>query len=123
MVSEFAIVFPLFAIVVLGLVDVSRAMFTYHTLTHASEAAARFASVRSLTSTTPATNATVTARVLEAGVGLNADELEVNTVWTPNNKRGSTVRVEVAYPFEPYTPFIPWSTLELVGSAEARISN
>jgi len=123
MVSEFAIVFPLFAIVFLGLVDVSRAMFTYHTLTHASEAAARFASVRSGTSTTPATTGTITARVLESGVGLDPDQVDVNAVWSPSNKRGGTVRVEVSYPFEPYTPFVPWGPLELVGSAEARISN
>jgi Flp pilus assembly protein TadG len=123
MVSEFALVFPLFAITFLGLVDVSRAMFTYHTLTHASEAAARFASVRSATSDSPATNATVTARVLEAGVGLDPGIVDVTTVWSPSNKRGGTVRVEVTYPFEPYTPFVPWGPLELVGSAEQRISN
>ena len=122
-VFEFALVFPLFAMLVLGIVDVSRAMLAYHALTHASEVAARFAAVRSATSTTPATVGSITDRVLESSVGLDAAKVEVNATWSPANTRGSVVRVEVAYEFEPVTPVIPWDTIDLVGSAEARISN
>ena len=122
-VFEFALVFPLFAMLVLGLVDVSRAMLTYHTLTHASEVAARFAAVRSGTSTTPATVGLITDRVLESSVGLDPGKLDVNATWSPSNSRGAVVRVEVAYEFSPVTPVLPWDTIDLVGSAEARISN
>ncbi len=122
-VFEFALVFPLFALVLLGLVDVSRAMLTYNTLTHASEVAARFASVRSGTSSSPATTGTITNRVIQSGVGLEPDKVDVTATWSPSNSRGSTVRVEVAYEFTPVTPFIPWDTINLVGSAESRISN
>ena len=122
-VFEFAVVFPLFGLVLLGLVDVSRVMLTYHTLTHASEVAARYASVRSGTSTSPATTDMITDRVLESSVGLEESKVDVTATWSPSNSRGSTVRVEVAYAFTPVTPVVPWDTINLVGSAEARISN
>jgi Flp pilus assembly protein TadG len=122
-VFEFAMLLPLISILFLGIVDFSRAMLAYNALTHASEAAARFASVRSKTSTTPATKATITARVLQAGTGLESDKVDVNATWTPANVRGGVVLVEIEYPFEPMTPFVPWNTITLTGSASARISN
>ena len=122
-VFEFAMILPLIAILFLGIIDFSRAMLAYNALTHASEAAVRFASVRSRSSTTPATTGTITTRVLQAGTGLEADKIDVTATWTPGNVRGGVVRVELAYPFEPMTPFVPWETINLTGSATARISN
>ena len=122
-VFEFDMLLPLLSILFLGIIDFSRAMLAYNALTHASEAAARFASVRSRTSTTPATTGTITARVLQAGTGLEADKIEVTATWSPGNIRGGVVNVQLDYPFEPMTPFVPWETITLTGSASARISN
>ena len=122
-VFEFAMLLPLISILFLGIIDFSRAMLAYNALTHASEAAARFASVRSKTSTTPATTASIKARVLQAGTGLEPGKVDVTATWTPGNMRGGVVLVEVEYPFEPMTPFLPWNTITLTGSASARISN
>jgi Flp pilus assembly protein TadG len=122
-VFEFAMLLPLIAILFLGIIDFSRAMLAYNALTHASEAAARFASVRSKTSTTPATTASIKARVLQAGTGLESGKVDVTATWTPSNMRGGVVLVAVEYPFEPMTPFLPWNTITLTGSASARISN
>ena len=122
-VFEFAMILPLIAILFLGIIDFSRAMLAYNALTHASEAAARFASVRSRTSTTPATTSTITTRVLQAGTGLEADKIDVTATWTPGNIRGGIVVVQIDYPFELLTPFVPWETINLTGSASARISN
>ena len=122
-VFEFAMLLPLISILFLGIIDFSRAMLAYNALTHASEAAARFAAVRSKSSTTPATTGTITNRVLQAGTGLEPDKIEVTATWTPANVRGGVVLVEVEYPFEPMTPFLPWNTITLTGSASARISN
>jgi len=122
-VFEFAMILPIIAILFLGIIDFSRAMLAYNALTHASEAAARFASVRSRTSTTPATTSTITTRVLQAGTGLEADKINVTATWTPGNIRGGIVVVQIDYPFELLTPFVPWETINLTGSASARISN
>lgn len=122
-VFEFAMLLPLISILFLGIIDFSRAMLAYNALTHASEAAARFASVRSKSSTTPATTGSIKARVLQAGTGLESDKVQVTATWTPSNVRGGEVLVEVQYPFEPMTPFVPWDTITLIGSASARISN
>jgi Flp pilus assembly protein TadG len=121
--AELAVAFPLVAIIIFGLVDASRAMLTYHTLTHASETAVRFAAVRSGTSGSPATEAAIRDRVIQMSSGLQSDQIAVNTNWTPGNMRGGTVRVRVTYPFSPMTPFIPWQTITLLGSAESQISN
>ena len=122
-VYEFAMLLPLISILFLGIIDFSRAMLAYNALTHASEAAARFASVRSRTSLSPATTGTITTRVLQAGTGLESDKIEVTATWSPGNIRGGVVRVQIDYPFEPMTPFVPWETINLTGSATARISN
>jgi Flp pilus assembly protein TadG len=122
-VFEFAMILPIIAILFLGIIDFSRAMLAYNALTHASEAAARFASVRSRTSTSPATTSTITTRVLQASTGLEADKIDVTATWTPGNIRGGIVVVQIDYPFELLTPFVPWETINLTGSASARISN
>jgi Flp pilus assembly protein TadG len=122
-VFEFAMLLPLISILFLGIIDFSRAMLAYNALTHASEAAARFASVRSRTSLSPATTGSIRDRVLQAGTGLEADKVAVIATWTPGNIRGGVVNVEIDYPYEPLTPFVPWDTITLTGSASARISN
>jgi len=122
-VFEFAMLLPLISILFLGIIDFSRAMLAYNALTHASEAAARFASVRSRTSMSPATQGSIRDRVLQAGTGLEADKVVVFATWTPGNIRGAVVEVQINYPYEPITPFLPWNTITLTGSASARVSN
>ena len=122
-VFEFAMLLPLISILFLGIIDFSRAMLAYNALTHASEAAARFASVRSRTSESPATTGTIKTRVLQAGTGLEPDKIDVTATWTPGNIRGGIVSVQIDYPYDVITPFVPWDTITLTGSASARISN
>jgi len=122
-VYEFAMLLPLISVLFLGIIDFSRAMLAYNALTHASEAAARFASVRSRTSLSPATQGSIRDRVLQAGTGLEAGKVDVTATWTPGNIRGGVVEVQIGYPYELITPFLPWETITLTGSASARISN
>ena len=122
-VFEFAMLLPLISILFLGIIDFSRAMLAYNALTHASEAAARFASVRSRTSQSPATTGTIKTRVLQAGTGLEPEKIDVTATWTPGNIRGGIVSVQIDYPYDVITPFVPWDTITLTGSASARISN
>jgi len=122
-VFEFAMLLPLISILFLGIIDFSRAMLAYNALTHASEAAARFASVRSKTSLSPATTGSIRDRVVQAGTGLEGDKIIVTATWTPGNIRGGVVNIEIDYPYEVLTPFVPWRFITLTGSASARISN
>jgi len=122
-VFEFAMLLPLISILFLGIIDFSRAMLAYNALTHASEAAARFASVRSRTSQSPATTGTIKTRVLQAGTGLEPEKIDVTATWTPGNIRGGIVSGQIDYPYDVITPFVPWDTITLTGSASARISN
>lgn len=50
---EFALVFPLIALIVFGFVDVGRAVFTHNTVTNAAREAARVAAVNQLDPVSP----------------------------------------------------------------------
>jgi Flp pilus assembly protein TadG len=50
---EFALVFPIIALLVFGFVDVGRAVFTYNTVTNAAREAARVAAVNQLDPASP----------------------------------------------------------------------
>jgi Flp pilus assembly protein TadG len=118
MIAEMAIVMPVLLIVVLGLFDVGRAVWTKHTLTHIAREAVRYASVRSESSDDPATVDKIRARTISAAVGINTKLLEIEPSWGPSNHTGSVVRVHVAYPFAPAVPLLPFDSIMLTSDSE-----
>lgn len=121
--AELGMVLPLFALLFIGAIDMSRAMFAYSTLTHASQKAARFACVRSSSSDNPASAEQIKARARQHIVGLNPAEVDVDTSYLSTNAPGGTVQVQLSYSFEPLTPFVPFETINLAGSSQMNISN
>jgi Flp pilus assembly protein TadG len=121
--AEFGFVLPLFLLLFIGTIDMSRAMFAYSTLTHASQKAARFACVRSSSSDNPASVDQIKARARQHIVGLNPGEVDVDTSYLPTNSPGGTVQVQLSYSFEPLTPFLPFERIALAGSSQMNISN
>lgn len=88
----------------LGIVEFGRAVWTYSTLAYASREAVRYAIVRGATSGRPASEDQVEDVVRAHVTGLNPEELEVSTTWTPDNEPGSTVQVTVEHEFHPIIP-------------------
>jgi Flp pilus assembly protein TadG len=92
---EFALVLPLLAVVLFGVIQFGIAFNNYVTLTDAVRAGARTASV-SRFSSTPGAQAEDAVR--DAAVNLDQDKLSVSVTssWT----RGDDVRVVATYPYE-----------------------
>jgi Flp pilus assembly protein TadG len=122
-VVEVALALTVFIMLTAGVIDMSRAMMAYSTLTHATARAARFAAVRSSQSDFPASNSEIETAAMDAAVGLDPDELTVTTGWTPNNAPGSTVQVSATYNFSPVVPLLPHDLIVLRGSSQMMVSH
>ena len=106
----------------LGIVDLSRGVMVYNTLSHATREGARYASVRSSKSGDPATLAKVAADIRKYAANLDPDQVGVIAVWTPSNAPGAHVTIDTTYPFETVTPFIPVGAVTIKSHSEATIT-
>lgn len=125
---EFAIVLPLLLIVVFGIIDFGRALYTANNLTAAVREGARLASTQiSPDPTTAASQAAVTTAVTNYVVafGGNAGAPQVAETFNggaPPNMQSITVQI-VSYPFTPLTPianFVGFGTIQMSPSATFR---
>ncbi len=123
-IVEFALTFMMFLVIVLGLMEFGRCMWTYGTIAHASRQAARFCMVRGTYN--PATITEIENVVKRFAVGLDDSKLIVNTTYDPLvNERGDIIEVEVGYPFQFVTSpiLVSGSTLDLSARTEITIAN
>ena len=123
-IVEFALVFMLYLVVVLGLMEFGRCMWTYATVAHAARQAARFCMVRGTIN--PATTTDIENVVKRFAMGLEDSKLTVNTTYDPATiDRGDIIEVEVGYPFQFVTsPILVYgSTLNLSARTEITIAN
>ena len=110
---EFAIVVPIFLLVVLGLFDMGRAIFYYNTASNATREAVRLGivdqntgdirqeAVDSASGVMPISIADVTVEYLAP------DLADTGPCVAAPHDIGCVVRVEVTHTFQPATPFIP----------------
>lgn len=101
--TEFAVVFPLFILLVLVVIDFGRGIYAYHTISNAARGGARVAIVDQ--------NPTrVRATALEETVGLNPDDIDVDlsqlTTSCGTLKIGCETAVTVSYAFRPLAPLV-----------------
>jgi Flp pilus assembly protein TadG len=141
---EYALVFMFFMSMVLGIVDFSRALYTYHFLSNVAREATRYASVRgstcnddsSCSAATPDTGPAAPGnRVVQDYVativppGIDSSKVTVQPNWpvqasspticnTTINAPGCTVEVQVSYKFTFVVPFIRNTPLPLSSSSE-----
>lgn len=102
-VVEFALVGPIFFLMLLGTVEMGRLMWTNHELSNGTREGARWAAVRGENNPTQITSADVEAIILERTSALAGDALTVNVTWSDNATRapGSTVTVATTYVYQP----------------------
>lgn len=94
---ETALVLTILLMLVLGTIELGRAVWTFNTLAFATRQGIRYAVVRG--TVTPATDEQIKSVIAANAVGVKAADLNVTTSWTPNRERGSLVEVRVTYPF------------------------
>jgi Flp pilus assembly protein TadG len=131
---EYALVFVFFMSMVLGIVDFSRALYTYHFLSNVAREATRWAAVRG---STCFTDGSCTAEALQGdiqtyvksitppGVNPNPPDLTTTASWpgtgtacAVRNSPGCPVEVTVSYQFNFVVPFIHSTPLTLSSSSE-----
>jgi Flp pilus assembly protein TadG len=115
---EYALCLPYLLAFIYGIVEVSHFAYLQTTVANAAHDAVRYAVVHSTVSAQPAVASDVTSFVnselsslglLQSGTGGTA----VTVTYNPDNKPGSTVKVQISYPF---TPFMPGFT-SILGSS------
>ena len=108
---EFALVIPVFLLLMMGILDFGRAILAYNTLSNAARDGARVAIVdQSVTGSVPA--AAQEAADQATGLGLDPSA-DVDVVYTdpvgaacPSHALGCTASVTARYPFVAITPII-----------------
>jgi Flp pilus assembly protein TadG len=93
---EFALVAPIFLVILMGIIDFGWAFKTYISLTNCAREGARVGVVG-------ANTATITTRATDPGRGCVSGSTATVT-YDPDNKAGSNVKVEVDYTYNFITP-------------------
>lgn len=97
-IVEFALVGPVFFLLIFGILEGGRLLWTVHTLTNATKEGARYTTVRGSGSDTPATTGTIKAHMLDVSTGLDGDALDVNLDLLDGNMNDqSEFQVESTY--------------------------
>ena len=102
---EFSLAFTAFITLLMGMMEFGRAVWTFSTLSHAVSQGARYAAVHGSGNPVMANGtdntAVAIADVIKANsIGLDSALVTVNTVWSPNNDRGSEFTITASYPLQ-----------------------
>jgi Flp pilus assembly protein TadG len=119
---EFGLILPIFLTFVFGIIESGQLVWMYNSVSEAAREGARYAATHGSTSATPATSTTVTSQVKSALGWLDPTKVTVNTTWTPDNKVGSVVQVQVKYTFVPTMPLVPIHSLAFASTSKLTIS-
>ena len=92
---ETAVAMLAFAMFLFGVMQFGFLLYSYDTICNAAREGARYAMVHGSKSSSPATTTTIQNIVQGQAIGLGT--LTVTTTWTPDNKPGSVVKVQVSY--------------------------
>jgi len=115
---EFGIVFPLFLTMVLGMMEMSRAMWIKASMQHAAEITTRYYMVNNDASTTTLTTY-AQAALQTAGVSYAVTyTVTLDTATTPN-----TLTVSGTYNFEAIVSFIPFPDVTLTALSVTRANS
>ncbi|HET9519901.1 MAG TPA: TadE/TadG family type IV pilus assembly protein [Candidatus Limnocylindrales bacterium] len=132
--AEFALVAPIFFLILFGIIDFGRYVYYTQILNNAAREGARYAIVHGelgVPKTGPPNDPAGTAvinvvRNYAIGViGLeDAAVLDIDPSWEPaNNKRGTKVTVEVTYDFHSVIPLVPIPPITVRGASTLVINN
>lgn len=108
--AEFAIVLPMFLILVFGVIDFGMGLRAYISISAATREGARYAAVGNPSGGTNGTCAAVTAgtvrnKVCQTITGLDLTDVQnVKVEYVPSNTPGNSVRVTADYNYEYITP-------------------
>lgn len=105
--AEFALIVPLFLLMVFAIIDFGMGLNAWITVTNSSREGARLGAVGG-------TSAQVTQKVKDTAAGLNQTKLTIG-VTNAQGTSGSAVKVDVSYQYDLITPIS--SFLSIVGGS------
>lgn len=139
---EFALIAPIFFVLVLGCIEFGRAVYTIQILNNATREGARYAIVHGSQSVCPSgpmpngasnncdpSGARITTAVHRAALGLNPSAISVTTKWCHDvstcntapgngtNDRNETVVVTASYTYSALVPLIPLPNFTVSGGS------
>ncbi len=124
---EFGLVFTIFLLMVVGLTELGRGVWTFNTIAHATRQGARYAQARGRFYTEAQTQIAdeVKDKVRNAAVGLNREQVDVTTTWPSGITRGGFVVVQASYPFGLVTGslILQQSSIQMKASTRVPITN
>lgn len=100
--AEFALILPVFALLIAGMFDVGLAIHRQATLAHAAKETVRFAAVRGAASGREVDTATLEQWARDA-TGLDPAVTTATAAWSPDRTPGSTVSVALSHVYSPVT--------------------
>jgi hypothetical protein len=132
---EFALVAPMFFLLLFGIVEAGRFIFYYETLSNATREGARYAIVNGAntlgcpsgppapgTSACDTSGANVVTRVRQAAIGV-PNPIVVTPTWSPDNGRGSTVHVEASFTYRSLIPLVPLPPITVTAESSLVVNN
>ncbi len=135
-VVEFALIAPVFFLLLFSIVEAGRFMFYYETLNNATREGARYAIVNGANALgcptgPPAprsvscdpTGEDVKARVRSAAFGVLGSGVTVTPTWYSDNGRGSTVTVVAAFTYTSLVPLVPLPPITITAESSLVVNN
>lgn len=135
---EFALIAPVFFLVLFAIIEAGRFMFYYEILNNATREGARYAIVNGANSlvcpTGPAAPGSVACdtdggdveqRVRDAAFGALGVGVAVTSEWEnpPDNSRGATVRVNATYTYTSLVPLVPLPPITVEAESSLVVNN
>ncbi len=132
---EFALVGIVLFILVIGAIDVGRAVWNYNTLAQATREGTRYAIVHGARSsdpsgpgsshyTPPNSDEKVTEVIQKAAGGLDTSQLTVEAEWVDgDNSIGSRVKITSRYTYEPVIDFLGIVSVNMSNSSTMEITH
>jgi Flp pilus assembly protein TadG len=115
---EGALVSLVFLVLIFGLMDFARMVWSYTMISHGAREATRYAMVHGSSSGHMASVAQIQNMVTSTSPGIDAANLTATVTFAPDQSPGSTARVVVIYNFYPIAPYIPIGPLQLTSTSE-----
>jgi Flp pilus assembly protein TadG len=104
---EFALIGPLFFLMIFGTIELGRAVYTNHQIANGTREGARYAAVHGSKATSQATSATVKSYMLTKMTAVDSGALSVSLAYpNGNNNPGSKARVTSTYTFTPIVSLV-----------------
>jgi hypothetical protein len=126
---EFALVAPIFCLILFSIIEAGRFIFFYEVLNNAAREGARYAIVHGENSFDPTgpphdpSGADVIARVRQAAFGVLGSGVTVTPTWTTTNERGMTVTIHASYTYSSVIPLVPLPPITVEAESSLVVNN